>query len=206
MDHKKTPRLLVTILENLLVFEYDRKSHLLSYVKCQQACSLKLSENSCHFTYHFHEIDGFAAFKFQGHCICDLYVRSYYLHSYIQIGFRLFWIHLLSSDFGKNYASNFNRFFEWVIQNLINHKPIEELDHFSYLSPNQDFWLGSKAAHLERVLYLTAIHLIFYAVQFLMVDHGDDLVINCGFDLITSVIIKKCDFTHELNLLCIFCD
>jgi len=124
MDHKKTPRLLVTILENLHVFEYDRKSHLLSYVKCQQACSLKLSENSCHFTYHFHEIDGFAAFKFQGHCICDLYVHSYYLHSYIQIGFRLFWIHLLSSDFGKNYASNFNRFFEWVIQNLINHKPI----------------------------------------------------------------------------------
>ena len=206
MDHKKTPRLLVTILESLLVFESDRKSRLSSYVKCQQACSLKLLENSCHLTYHFHEIDGFAAFKFQGHCICDLFVCSYYWHSCIQIGFQLFWIHLLSSDFDKNYARNFNRFFDRVIQNFINRKPIVELDHFSYLSPNQDFLLGSKAAHLERVLYLTAIHLIFYAVQFLMVDHGDDLAINCGFDLITSVIIKTCDFTHELNLLCIFCD
>ena len=60
--------------------------------------------------------------------------------------------------------------------------------------------MGSKVANLEQVLYLAAIHLIVFAAQPLMLDHGDDLAINYDFDLITSVIIKTYDFTHELNL------
>ncbi len=61
--------------------------------------------------------------------------------------------------------------------------------------------MDSKEAHLERVLYLATTPPIVCAVQLLMLDHGDDLAINYDFDLITSVIIKTYDFTHELNLI-----
>lgn len=138
MDHKKTLHLLVIIQESLLVFNYDQKQHLQSYVKYQQVCSLKLLENSQHLAFHCHEINDFAAFKLQGHFIYDLLQNSYYWHSCIQTSFQEFLIHLLPSDFDKNYARNLSRFFDRVIQNFIIHMPIVGLDHFSYLSPNQD--------------------------------------------------------------------
>jgi hypothetical protein len=206
MDHKKTSRLLVIIVESLLVFNCDQKLHPLNYEECLLACSLKLLENSWHLTFHLHDTDSFGASKCQRYHIYDLFMHSYYLNSLIHAGWKLVRIRYSLYDFYKNYAHEYIHFFDRLIQKFTNHKLIVKLDHFFYFSPNQDSVLGSKVAHLERVLYLATIHLIFYAVQLLMLNHGDDLAISCDFNLITFVIIKKYDFTHVLNLLYIFYD
>lgn len=193
------------IQESLLVFNFDRMSlHSLSYEEYSLACNLILSGNSYQyqpwsgdFTSSFFQID---------RCWS---AHSNYSHNYIHADFLFALIHLfcLSSHLSMDYARYFNHFFDrFLYQTLPNYMPILKLDRFFCFSPNQDFLLGLTEAHLEQVLYLTTIHLIFCVLLLLKLDHDDDLEVDCGFNLITSMIIKMCDFIPLLNLLCIFYD